>query len=741
MTPVLLPIVFDATPSSLIRDAQNLVDQTKSVWDGVVSKVQHPNNATFTNTILPIAEDENASKARIIRFYASTSPSKELRDASNAATKILSDADTALYSRTDMFVLVDAVLKKIDAAQSEHGQLDGQSKYYVRKLHRKMYQNGCGIGDSDLAAKGRFEQVNKRVQELVRQCTSNLHEDPSGLWLSLDELEGVPESKIAAMRKHRPAAADASESGGDQEGKVWVKTKLPHPNIVLARAKSENTRKKVYYAIKNRLPQNIPLFRELVLARDTLARMLGYSSYLAYKTADKMVQTPETVITLLAEIRQKIHVAAIADVTELLTIKKEEEGLRDDAKLFVWDEAFYARIQDQRDTTNLGLGSATVPEYFELHNTVAGLLRLYGRLFGTLFLGKPLVWHEDVQMYAVWDVLDNSAGVDEFLGYAYFDLFPREGKYGHRGCYALNWGYSHQPKSCNEDTHQSRFHPSCALVMNFPKPSDDGTPTLLSLEDVRRLFHELGHLHHTLCTKVKYAGLSYVDRDFVEAPSLMVERFLWKPSYIKELAHHYSYLTPEFEEVWLKAQAQKTTPECCVDTDNRETRAEKPSPKLPDRTIAVLADTNPKQFIDSQVFNLFLSLYDVLVHHPKTHEDLERMNLAEEFNKLHTEITGLHGGEAVGDGWEWAHGESVFRMIVSGYDAGYYSYILGRVHSLDMWQASGFESDSDQIEKDAGRRFRRGILEPGGSQPEMKTLVEYLGREPSSDPYFKWLDL
>jgi len=76
------------------------------------------------------------------------------------------------------------------------------------------------------------------------------------------------------------------------------------------------------------------------------------------------------------------------------------------------------------------------------------------------------------------------------------------------------------------------------------------------------------------------------------------------------------------------------------------------------------------------VFNLFLSLYDILVHHPATHEDLERMNLAEEFNKLHTEITAFHGGEAVGDGWEWAHGESVFRMIVSGYDAAYYSYVL-----------------------------------------------------------------
>ena len=684
--PCQLAISFDTTASSLVQDAQNLVDQTKSVWDRIVAHVQHPSNATFTNTVLPIALDENASAARILRFYASTSPSKELRDASNTATNILSDADAGLYSRTDVFVLVDAVLNKIDAAEGEHAHLDDQSQYYVRKLHRKMYQNGCGLGDSDPAAKDAFEQVNKRVQELVRRCTANLHQDPSGVWLSLEELEGVPDSQISPLRKQTRAVVNASGPEGDPAGKLWVKTKLPHPNKVLAHAKSEATRKKIYYAIKNRLPENIPLFRELVLARDTLARMLGYSSYLAYKTVDKMVQTPETVTSLLAKIRQKIRAAALADVADMLTIKKEEEGLGDDAKLFAWDEDFYLRIRKQRDKPDLDLSS--VPEYFELGNTLTILLSLYGRLFGTRFerislnpqgqseLGGPLTWHEDVHMYAVWDVVDDGTGEDEFLGYAYFDLFPRDGKYGHRGCYALSWGYSHHPQNGDGDVPESRFRPSCALVMNFPKPAADGTPTLLSFVDVRRLFHELGHLHHTLCTKVKYAGLSYIDRDFVEAPSLMLERFFWKPSYIKDLAHHYSYLSAEFKEAWLRSQAKKTTSESSDIDVAKELTAEQPPQKLPDRAIAELADTNPKQFVNGQAFNLFLSLYDILVHHPATHDELERMNLAEEFNKLHTEITGFHGGEAVGDGWEWAHGESVFRMIVSRYDARYYSYVL-----------------------------------------------------------------
>jgi len=59
-----------------------------------------------------------------------------------------------------------------------------------------------------------------------------------------------------------------------------------------------------------------------------------------------------------------------------------------------------------------------------------------------------------------------------------------------------------------------------------------------------------------------------------------------------------------------------------------------------------------------------------------------------------------------------------------------------------MWQTGGFESTlDDDAEREAGRRFRRGIFEPGGSQPEMKTLMDYLGREPRSEAYFEWLGI
>ena len=40
-----------------------------------------------------------------------------------------------------------------------------------------------------------------------------------------------------------------------------------------------------------------------------------------------------------------------------------------------------------------------------------------------------------------------------------------------------------------------------------------------------------------------------------------------------------------------------------------------------------------------------------------------------------------------------------------------------------------------------GRRYRHLVLEKGGSQDEMEMLKEFLGREPSSDAFYRELGL
>lgn len=81
----------------------------------------------------------------------------------------------------------------------------------------------------------------------------------------------------------------------------------------------------------------------------------------------------------------------------------------------------------------------------------------------------------------------------------------------------------------------------------------------------------------------------------------------------------------------------------------------------------------------------------------------------------------------------WGQGCSSSHHIVSGYDAGYYGYLYSQVFSSDMYYAA---FKADPLNSEAGRRYRRIVLEKGASLPELGLLTEYLGREPNSDAFF-----
>lgn len=639
-----LPPLFDATPASLVSDAQELVEDTKRVWDDIVATIT-PQTATWDNTITRIIQDENqkSTVVRVLRFYASTSPVPELRAASRQATTLFDYAEIDQYARQDMFSLVDAVL---------HGaldNLDGESRYYLERLHRRFYRNGCGI--SDTAAREQFAQRAKMLKDLVHEFSKNMHEERAGLWLTPDELDGVPAQHLARLRKGE----------AENEGKLWLPTKVPQSEPVLASAVREETRKKVYYAIENRMPANVGLHRQIMLLRDETARMLGYDNHAALRIAEKMMKTPAAVNELLDRVRRVLAPRAVQLADEMLQLKKADAAASDSTrdKLFLWDRSYYARIQDEKDR----LPNQNISEYFELHTTLAKLLNMFEHLFNLRFEritaeqqeiiggGKPLVWDPDVLVYAVWDQLEET----EFMGFAYFDFYPRQGKYSHGGHYTMQQGFL-LPDG-------TRFYPSSAVVMNYNRPGD--LPTLLSLIETRKLFHEIGHLIHSLCTRTKFANSHQVDRDFVEAPSIMFEQFFFQKRHIKDASCHYSHISPEFKQKWLETLAH----------EERE-HARQPEAQLGDETVAALARVNYGKNARNQLGNLALATYDMLIHTPTSHQALENTNLAELFNKTKTSIIGVSGGEAVGDGWEWGHGESVFRSIHNSYDAGYYSYLM-----------------------------------------------------------------
>jgi metallopeptidase MepB len=307
--------------------------------------------------------------------------------------------------------------------------------------------------------------------------------------------------------------------------------------------------------------------------------------------------------------------------------------------------------------------------------------------------GDDIYWHEDVKIFSVWDDAEEGGS---FVGYLYLDLHPRTGKYAHAANFSLQPGFLFP--------NGTRRYPATALVCNFSKPTAS-KPSLLKHDEVVTLFHELGHGIHDLAARTKYSrfhGTSVV-RDFVEAPSQMLENWCWTPSQLKSLSKH--YLTGE---------------------------------SIPDDLIEKQISV---KHVNDALFNLrqlHFGIFDMTVHTPKSHAEAEDFKLSELYNELREQISGMKGPEALGMKSDWANGQATFGHLIGGYDAGYYGYLSSQVYSTDMFYSVFKKNPMDPKE---GRRYRHMVLEKGGSQEEMKTLTDFLGRPPSTEAFYKELGL
>ena len=637
------PPLFTATPKAVISETKDMLGRTKELVDDIVGRI-NDKEATFQNVLVPMAQDENkqALESHILGFYQSVSTNSELRDASTEAEKLMDDFWIDMSMREDVFQLVDAVLKKKD-------KLDPESQRLLEKEHKGYVQNGLTLPAGP--KRDRFKEIKKRLSQLGIQFSKNLNEEKGGIWFTPEELHGVPEDVLSLLEK--------------KDRKYWLTFKYPDLFPTLKYATDSQTRKTVFIANENKCNQNVPLFKEAVILRDEAARLLGYPNHAAYRIEDKMAKTPKTVDDFLGSLRGRLADGGVSEIETLKAMKKadvESRGEKFDDRYFLWDHRFYDRMMEENDYQ---LDQQLISEYFPLQTTIRGMLHIFEELFGLVFVevvdkdrdaisetgkGSDIVWHDEVQVFSVWD--DKGEG-EGFVGYLYLDLFPREGKYGHAANFNLQPGFIKE--------NGTRRFPATALVCNFSKPTAK-KPSLLKHDEVTTLFHELGHGIHDLVARTTYSrfhGTSTV-RDFVEAPSQMLENWCWTPSQLRALSKHYSTLSPEYEEAY---------------KESNTTNAKKPSETIPDDLINSLVKTKN---LNGALFNLrqlHFGIFDMTIHEPKSHEAIEEMKISETYNSLRKEISKIEGPEVLGKGENWGNGQATFGHLMGGYDAGYYGYL------------------------------------------------------------------
>ena len=702
------PPLFTHTPESLITDTDRLLGDSKALQDRVVRDVK-PGHADFKNVMLPFARDDNemSLESHIIGFYQAVSTDAKLRDASTEAEKKMDDFGIESSMREDIFQLVDEVFKK----QKDDQNLDAESRRLLEKDHKGYIRMGLGIPAGP--QRDRFKAIKKRLSELSITFLKNLNEEQGGLWFTPEELDGVPQDVIGNLK--------TGDNGTPHEGKLWLTFKYPDLFPTQQYCKNAKVRHQVFVANENKCNQNIEPFKEAIVLRDEAARLLGYPNHATFRIEDKMAKTPKTVDDFLGDLRTRLAPGGEKEIDELKQLKKAETSNAD--KYFLWDHRFYDTLMLEKDYQ---LDQNLIAEYFPLQTSIEGMLNIFEQLFGLAFVrlegadrdsispsgrGQDIVWHPDVQVFSVWDSEDQGGG---FVGYLYLDLHPRDGKYGHAANFNLQPGFI--------TSNSTRRYPATALVCNFSKPTPK-KPSLLKHDEVVTLFHELGHGIHDLVSRTIYSrfhGTSTV-RDFVEAPSQMLENWCWTPSQLKSLSKHWSYLSHEYTAAWKESAKDSET---------------QPSEDMSEDLINSIIST---RHVNAALFNLrqlHFGIFDMTVHEPDSHAAIKALDASATYNRLRHEISGIDGPESLGNGYDWGHGQATFGHLIGGYDAGYYGYLSSQVYSADMFH-SVFKKDP--MDGKEGRRYRHAVLEKGGSRDEMESLKEFLGREPSTESFYREL--
>jgi metallopeptidase MepB len=180
MIPPQLPLLFDATPSQILEETTALVDKRSTLWDAICRDVI-PEIVAIDNFLTPILQNDNhwIARSQALGFYASTSPSKDLRDASKTATDILDRAEIDLYLRDGIYSLFDALISRHDTGKL---QLEPENLRFSQKMRLKFEKHGCSLPDGHLTES--FRAATKQLKEYERQFQSNLNDDKKGIWMT-----------------------------------------------------------------------------------------------------------------------------------------------------------------------------------------------------------------------------------------------------------------------------------------------------------------------------------------------------------------------------------------------------------------------------------------------------------------------------------------------------------------------------------------------------------------------------
>src|SRR5436309_14690641 len=492
------PKAVEAMMNDAIAKANKALDQIAS---------QDLKKVTFKSTVVALDDltyDAGlaANKATIIK---ETNTNPEMRAAGENAIKAFQDWAVSVDYREDVY-------KAIKALADTRPKLSGEDEKLLNETLRDYRRAGLDLPPDQ---RKEVEQLRKDLSKLGTDFDTNIVKANAPVIFTKADLNGLPESFFAS-----PGVRTGDDAYTVMANVTW------QFNTVEDNAKSEATRKQLY-VIRDTLAKdaNVLVLNQMLALRNKIALRLGYKSWDDYQTEVKMAKTGANAEKYISDLVTGIQPKFESEVVELQKLKAADTN-DPNAKIEVWDWRYYS---NQRNKQKYAVDKEALRAYFPFQKVLDGMFNIYQNILGLKFekIAAPYKWIDDLQLYLVTD-----SATGEPLGIFYLDMFPREGKFNHFAQFVIISG-----KLLPNGKYQ---RPTVALLCNFP-PANGHAPSLMTHQDVETLFHEFGHALHSIVTRAKYgrfAGTN-VPGEFVEAPSQMLQNWVWDKKVLDTFAADY----------------------------------------------------------------------------------------------------------------------------------------------------------------------------------------------------------
>ena len=625
----------DISLGKLEEDLKNTIEECKDL----VSNIKSSENINLSN--FNELESTIYDLSGRIAFMGDVHPDEKIRDFGNEADSKIQNLALEIFKDQDLY-------EKFKEIQTNN--LDEESKTFFRDLEIDFKDAGHGLSDEK---KNRLTEIEKKLIDLSISFSENIAKDKTEVLFLEDELKGLSQNELKNLRKNNDSFV--------------ITMAYPDINAVMENCSVRTTRETVWKAFNNRaVKENSPILEEAVHLRNEKALLFGFKTWAEYRLQNRMAKSPKNVMSMYESLIPKLQKAAEVEKNELAIDNIEV------ADITPWDIRYF--ISKERSKVS-NIENSELKKFFYIHDVKTEMFKVCEEVFDLQI--KPesneTAWHEDVELWSLWEKDGQK------LAYFYLDLYPREGKFTHAAVFDISSGGSSRQEL-----------PICSMVANFPNPNTgDG---LMTFDEVETLFHEFGHVLHNGIGKSKYTRFvgANCEWDFVEAPSQIMEHWVWKVDCMKRISTHVESGDSLSEEICEKLNKSKNIGVSLL-------------------TLRQVSFGLADQHLHGENYK------DSLLEIEHDAQKVTTITYPKDINHL-----------------------AAFGHLLGGYDAAYYGYLWAEIIGDDLF--SRFENEG-VLSNSVGVDYKNKILKPGGTVPAENMVQDFLGRKWNDEAFLSQKNL